>query len=215
MGAEKIDTSEPMIMGKMEPRIIGTVPKIICDTDTILVQGEIGTIDSLPEMPADTVTAVTIRKLKDRGLTGLVSILPDTMLYSRKPMDTVSRIATVVDTVVDILKDSVAALVPGWGPEARQKDVLNVYPNPVMRGGMMRLAWRGEAGDYAVAFLNLHGQITQERMIEVSGKGQVDEWAVPNGLAAGVYFLRVTERSSSDEVQRSGAKAYTVEVLVQ
>jgi hypothetical protein len=43
-------------------------------------------------------------------------------------------------------------------------------------------------------------------MIEVGGKGQVDEWAVPNGLVAGVYFLRVA---------RPGTKAYTVEVLVQ
>ncbi len=185
-----------MIMGKMMPRIIGTH-------------------DSVVEMPADTVTAVPVMNLKDRGLTGLVRMMPDTMLCSRKPMDTVSRIATVVDTVVNMLKDSVAALVPGLVPGARRGDVLNVYPNPVMRGGMIRLAWRGEAGTYAVAFLNLHGQITQERMIEVGGKGQIDEWAVPNGLAAGVYFLRVTERSSSDEVQRPGAKAYTVEVLVR
>jgi hypothetical protein len=166
------------------------------------LMGKVAAHDSVAEMPADTVTAVPIKRSRDEGFMGLVKIVPDTPLYSRKPMDTVSRIKALADTVVSILKDTVAAVVT----ELQQDDLLKVYPNPVLRGGVMRLAWRGEAGTYSVAFLNLHGQITQERVVEVGGKGQVDEWAVPNGLAAGVYFLRMA---------RPGEKGYTVEVLVQ
>ena len=43
-------------------------------------------------------------------------------------------------------------------------------------------------------------------MIEVVAKGQVDEWPLPAGLAAGVYFIRVSV---------AGEPAKTTEVLVQ
>jgi hypothetical protein len=48
--------------------------------------------------------------------------------------------------------------------------------------------------------------MTEERLIVVGAGGQVDEWAVPKGLAAGLYFFRVA---------RMGERAATVEVLIQ
>lgn len=198
---EKPDTSDPIILGDIEPRIIGTLPKIIYE-DTIVVQGGIGTDDSVRELPADTVTAAPIRKPMDDAFTGLVRIVPDTPSYTGKLMDMVSGIKTRVDTAINFLKDTIAAVVPG----CRQEDLLKIYPNPVMRGGVMRLAWRGDEGTYSAELLDLHRQIVAERMIYVAGKGQVDDWEVPNGLAAGVYFLWVV---------RPGEKGYTVEVLVQ
>jgi len=173
--------------------------------DSVLIK-KIGTDDSVSEMPADTVTAVPIGKPKDEAFTGLVRIVPDTPSYTGKLMDTVSGIKARVDTAINFLKDTVAAMVPGLVTGPRQEELLNVYPNPVMRGGMMRLAWRGDAGTYSAELLDLHRQIVAERMIYVAGEGQVDDWAVPNGLAAGIYFLWVV---------RPGEKGYTVEVLVQ
>jgi hypothetical protein len=198
------DTSVTMVTMGMPEVLVGDV-KVDVLPDGVLI-GKIAAHDTVAEMPADTVTAAPIKKSRDELFTGLVRIVPDTPLYSRKPMDTVSRIKALADTVVNILKDTVAAVVPELAPAFQREDLLKVYPNPVPRGGMIRLAWRGEAGSYSAAFYDLHGQMVQERMIDVAGKGQVDEWAVPNGLAAGVYFLRVV---------RPGEKGYTVEVLVQ
>jgi hypothetical protein len=117
-------------------------------------------------------------------------------------MDTVSRIKVAIDTVVNIWKDTVAAVSAVVGPD----EAVKVYPHPVMRGGMVRLLWGVEDGRYQVAMISVGGGVVQERVVVVGGKGQVDEWALPEGLAAGVYFLRVVG---------PGTRAYTVEVLVQ
>jgi hypothetical protein len=74
-------------------------------------------------------------------------------------------------------KDSVSIVVDSvrrWGMTA-PKPAVTVYPNPVVRGGMVRLAWSGEAGTYSVAFLGLHRQMTAERVIVV---GEFVSWRV-------------------------------------
>ncbi|HEV3412626.1 MAG TPA: hypothetical protein VG101_09105 [Puia sp.] len=164
------------------------------------VKGEIALNDTVEAMPADTVTAVV--KPKEESYTGLVVIVPDTTMGVGKRMDTVSRIKVAIDTVVNIWKDTVAAVSAVVGPD----EAVKVYPNPVMRGGMVRLLWGVEDGRYQVAMISVGGGVVQERVVVVGGKGQVDEWALPEGLAAGVYFLRVVG---------PGTRAYTVEVLVQ
>ena len=114
-----------------------------------------------------------------------------------------------MDSLVTMLKDTVAAAVPGFKspePVSQLKKILNVYPNPVVRGGTIRLAWREETGSYSVALLNSSGQVIQERLITVGGKEQIDEWTLPGGLAAGVYFL---------EAQRPGGETRTTKILVQ
>jgi hypothetical protein len=110
----------------------------------------------------------------------------------------------VADSVGALMKDVVDS-VKEWRVTA-PKPPVRVYPNPAVRGGMMHLGWSGEAGTYSVAFLDLHRQMKEGRVIVVGARGQVDEWVVPNGLAAGVYFFRVA---------RMGERAVMVEVLIQ
>jgi hypothetical protein len=124
--------------------------------------------------------------------------------WIKEAVDSVKEVMDSVKDVVDSVKDVVDS-VGRWGATA-PKPAVTVYPNPVVRGGMMRLSWSGEAGTYSVALLDLHGQMTEERLIVVGAGGQVDEWAVPKGLAAGLYFFRVA---------RMGERAATVEVLIQ
>jgi hypothetical protein len=112
---------------------------------------------------------------------------------------------TPIDTVTDILKQAVVDTLTALN--ILPKNELTVYPNPVARGGALQLAWQAEPGRYQLALLNTHGALVEQRMLEVAGKGQVDQWEVPVGLAAGVYFLRV--------VKEGGANVYTREILVR
>jgi hypothetical protein len=112
---------------------------------------------------------------------------------------------TPIDTMTDILKkvmvDTLAAL------NILPKNELTVYPNPAVRGGAIQVAWSGEPGKYQLSLLNTRGALVQQRMLEVAGKGQVDRWELPVGLAAGVYFLRV--------VGEERANSYTREIMVR
>jgi hypothetical protein len=110
-----------------------------------------------------------------------------------------------VDTVTDILKKVVVDTLTALN--ILPKNELTVYPNPVVRGAALQLAWSAEPGKYQLSLLNTRGALVEQRMLEVAGKGQLDQWQLPVGLAAGVYFLRV--------VGEGRAHSYTREILVQ
>lgn len=161
-------------------------------------------------------TARSVEPKIEFATTGQVALIGDTVLCTRiGGTDSVSNVVDSVKAVVNAVGgwikeavDSVKAGVDSIGVlgTTAPRPVVIVYPNPVVRGGVIRLAWNGEAGTYSVSFLDLHRQIAEERVIVVGARGQVDEWAVPNRLAAGVYFFRVA---------RMGERAFTVEVLIQ
>jgi hypothetical protein len=94
----------------------------------------------------------------------------------------VSIDTTILQKVVDTLS--------AW-PPLRKEDFVTLYPNPVERGGALHLAWLSEEGKYELALLNMRGQLIAERVVEVSGAGQVDQWVLPVGLAAGVYVVKI------------------------
>jgi hypothetical protein len=95
----------------------------------------------------------------------------------------------------------------------RKEDFVTLYPNPVERGGALHMAWLSEGGSYQLTLLDMRGRLVAERLVEVGGAGQVDQWVIPVGLAAGVYVLRITERS---EVLREGGRRVDVrEVMVR
>jgi hypothetical protein len=197
---DRPDTSELVFSGGVVPKLLYEKPvvkeELRADTTPMTI-GQIGSDDSVPEMPPDTVRSVAAKP--DYRITGAVKIINDTVLCTRKLEDD----SVVADTAGPLIVggvDSVAGLV------GSRRDVVTVYPNPVMRGGVMQMKWDAPAGTYSVVLLDLHGQINQERELEVAGKGQVDEWALPGGLAAGIYFLRVA---------RPGDRAVTKEILIQ
>ena len=178
------------------PVLTGTV-SAVCDTSSVDMGAPVVTIgevvenkvwvDTIRELPADTVYGWAMQT-KHLGAVKIV-------------WDSTIDIKAAIDTVVSAVKDTVAAVVQGFHPGP----IVRIFPNPVVRGGMMRLEWGG-GGRYQVALVSAGGALVQERMVETAGKGQIDEWMLPNGLAAGIYFLRVA---------RPGEKLYTVEVLVQ
>jgi hypothetical protein len=157
-------------------------------------------IDTIEELPADTVTGWQTQKR--RTLTGLVGIMPNRTEDKRNLLDTVTAIKVAVDSVASAVKDTVAAVMSGFVSNV----VVKVFPNPVARGGMLRLEWGGGGGRYQLALVSAGGAVVEERMVEVAGKGQIDEWRLPNGLTAGVYFLRLA---------RPGERVNTMEVIVQ
>ena len=171
--------------------VVGT-PQEIVSPDTA------GLLPDRETLPADTVTAYVPDK--STGYTGKVDIRADTTITSL--LDTVSGVKVVIDSVVSIFKDTLASVSAVFRPS----EVVKVFPNPVFRGGAMRMEWRGSSGRYDVALVSAGGAVIQQRTMDVGGKGQVDEWALPGGMAAGVYFLRVA---------RPGEKVQTTEVLVQ
>jgi hypothetical protein len=177
--------------------------------DTMATMGTpVKEVGEVVEMPADTVRAEAVNRRY--GFTGAVRIIGDTVLCTRKPDDDSTKVI-VGGAVAGIAVDTAGALMKGAmdsdaGPVGYGSDAVTVYPNPVMRGGVMRLGWKTEGGQYQVALFSTVGALVQERVIEVAGKGQVDELALSGGLAAGVYFLRVG---------KAGERVFTTEVLVR
>jgi hypothetical protein len=79
----------------------------------------------------------------------------------------------------------------------RKEDFVTLYPNPVERGGALHLAWLSAGGSYQLALLDMRGRLVAERLVEVGGSGQVDQWVMPVGLAAGVYVVRIVKEGNS------------------
>lgn len=191
------DTSQAVVPVVIDtpPMVPGTVTSAI-EVGDVIMQGEpdidligkIGIDSPVIERPADTVTAVQGPKRSDASNSGHTFFMGKAAACKSNPVDTLAGIDALVDTIANIVKDSVAAVVQSFKPvvAVRGTDELSVYPNPVIRGGSLRLAWRGEAGSYIVALLSVGGQVVQERRIEVGGKGQMDECPLPGGLAAGI-----------------------------
>jgi hypothetical protein len=192
MGAPKMNVANG------SDTVVGTISALV---------GKVGVSDTDWIEPPDTTTipeAIVTGKsiVKREAVTGELAVVSNAIFCNKIPPDTASRIKLAIDTVMGFLKDTVAAVtLTASGID----EAVKISPNPVMRGGMVRMQW-SNAGRYSAAILDLPGQIVQERMFEVGSKGQVDEWAVPNGLAAGVYFLRIA---------RPNGKGVTIELLIQ
>jgi hypothetical protein len=199
-----VDTTVPVVMGEIGPRVGYEDPVYIGDTDEIRldsvepahIMGKMKA-DSMElrvdttELPADTVVASNVVSRRTMGAVAMVKC--DTIWGTRNATDSVvgKMVRSMVDTVVDLF---------------RPAELVRVYPNPVVRGGVVKVAWKGVAGRYLVSMLSAGGAMVVEKEMTVAGKGQVDEWVVPNGLAAGIYFLRVAGM---------GKEGYTVKLVVQ
>lgn len=75
-----------------------------------------------------------------------------------------------------------------------------IYPNPVLSGGNASLGISMmDEGYYAVNFLNLSGQLMQQKEIWIDGKARVLNIDVPN-VAAGSYFLVLTNKKTGKKM---------------
>lgn len=221
-GSESRRPAKPLV----EARVQGGVSALREAKDTDVFTGM---IMAEPKMEMGDV-AIALRRVKDSARVRLPAIVPISSLNG--PADTLPTLAPpvisppperelvgyaggisvsrcvkirTIDTVTDILKQAVVDTLTALN--ILPKTELSVYPNPVARGGALQMAWQAEPGKYQLTLLNIGGGLVQQRMLEVAGKGQVDQWEVPAGLAAGIYVLRV--------VKEGVAKSYTREIVVR
>ena len=111
------------------------------------------------------------------------------------------------DSIVDTVKQWVADTLTTLKLLPKAESGWTMYPNPVMRGSALRFSGQTEKGVYHMSLFSAAGALIQERVLEVSGPGQVDSWEMPARLAAGVYFIRV--------VRAGQAGVWTQEVVVE
>ena len=170
---ERIGEVQPVIRKERDSSAIEgrLAARFVPDTDRVEIKA--GSI----RPPADTLPAPT-SATRSEEMTAF-----DGGIVVEKKID--SAIDVLTDTAKQLVSDTLAAL--GWRPAP----ALNIYPNPVSRGGAMQLAWKAQPGQYQLALMSTSGQLIAERMLDVGGAGQVDSWKIPASLAAGIYILQV------------------------
>jgi len=195
MVAEGSDKGRPMKTGKIEvrepradtdstfPRIGMSIPRIdvkktLKGTEQALMGDMVKIEPDSIQPPADTLSTVLAGMTRSEEFTGF-----NGGIVVGAKVD--SAIDILTDTVKQIVADTLAAL--GWRPAPD----LNIYPNPVSRGGALQLAWKTQPGQYQLTLMDMRGQLIAERILDVGGPGQVDSWEIPASLAAGIYVLRV------------------------
>lgn len=142
-----------------------------------------------------------------------IPVSPNALQFSRNESSvtmhiggiTVGRQITAIQAAVDTITKAVADTLTVFGIFPNNE--LSIYPNPVPRGSSLQIAWKSGPGKFQLALYDAGGALVQRRMVEVAGKGQVDQWEMPTGLAAGIYVLRAAKEGSS--------KVYTREVVLR
>ncbi len=196
----------PTFMGDVvvvKPGTKEEVTRIVPDTDKAVEMGVPVMVeaDSI-RPPGDTMSGVLPETRVGQELTGMLG----GVVVGVK----VTRLTDILaDTVKQIVADTLAAL--DWRPAPD----LNIYPNPVPRGGTLQLAWTAQPGSYQLTLMDSRGQLIAERMREVVGKGQVDSWEIPARLAAGIYILRVVRAGGSGGAAGSATAAGPVAVCTR
>ena len=170
----RVERTSVVIRGRRATRLVP-------DTNRVKM-GKVAMAEADPiRPPADTLPAVAPPTMPLKALTGIVGGLQVCVKVTR-----VRDILT--DTVRQLAADTLAVL--GWRPAPD----LNIYPNPVSRGGAIQLAWKTQPGQYQLTLMNTRGQLIAERILDVGGAGQVNSWEIPASLAAGIYILRVVRQ---------------------
>lgn len=100
--------------------------------------------------------------------------------------------------LIQAIKDTLSVFLP--------KKELVVYPNPVRKGEGVHISWQTEPGTYQVSLFSMSGALVSQRVLEVTGKDQVNDWAIPSGIASGVYLIRAVT---------TNGKNYTRQLIVE
>jgi hypothetical protein len=69
---------------------------------------------------------------------------------------------------------------------------ISVFPNPVAEGGNVKISFADyPAGNYDLQLIDVNGKVLSTRTVNVNGKGQVTDFALPKFLAKGTYLVKV------------------------
>lgn len=87
--------------------------------------------------------------------------------------------------------------------EVITRNTISIYPNPVTNG-FFKISFADQApGRYNVQLLDVAGKVISTRPYTLANKVQVEEFTLPQQLAAGNYLVRVvSEKSSTPVVQQ-------------
>lgn len=76
------------------------------------------------------------------------------------------------------------------------RNVISVYPNPVT-DGFFKISFAGRLpGRYIVQLLDAGGKVVSARNCNLVNKVQVEEFRLPQQLAAGNYLVRVVNKKT-------------------
>jgi hypothetical protein len=107
------------------------------------------------------------------------------------------------ETVAEKIKKK----INDWTPTALKKDI-KVYPNPVIRGDLIRLGLAfKQTGEYKLELLNAGGQVMWVKPLIMHTKEQVTAIPTQTTWSAGVYWIRI----SAPDIKN----VYQAKVLVQ
>jgi hypothetical protein len=82
-------------------------------------------------------------------------------------------------------------------PDVITRNVIAVYPNPVT-AGRFKVSFADQApGRYNVQLLDIAGKVISSRPVIINSKVQVEEFSLPQKLAAGNYLVRVVNEANS------------------
>jgi hypothetical protein len=105
------------------------------------------------------------------------------------PVDAITPRSGLMDSLKQFVTDTLSTLrlIP--------KNELIIYPNPVRRGGSIRLSGLNERSAYRVAVFSASGALLQERFLE--GGGSAPIYSMPASIASGVYLIQVVRQGQS------------------
>lgn len=102
-----------------------------------------------------------------------------------------------------VLNDVAAAAMPGKTAQQIISNAISVYPNPVT-DGYFKLSFSDQApGRYQIQLMDAAGKVISTQSVNINNKVQVEEFRVPQQVAAGNYLVRViNERGNFSVVNK-------------
>ncbi len=92
---------------------------------------------------------------------------------------------------------TVAKTIPSTVKEVVVKNAISVYPNPVTEGYFNLSFADQKPGRYQIQFMDVNGKVVSVQQANINNKVQVEEFRLPQKVAAGSYVVRVTNEDGS------------------
>ncbi|MEP7257390.1 MAG: T9SS type A sorting domain-containing protein [Flavitalea sp.] len=75
---------------------------------------------------------------------------------------------------------------------------ISVYPNPVRTSSFRVTFMNKESGRYNIQLVDIAGRITSDKVVSISGPGQVSEIKMDPGFAKGMYMVKVLSNNKKE-----------------
>jgi hypothetical protein len=136
----------------------------------------------------------------------------DTTVISQNEMDTVFVVSDSnvrrrkISGAVCVITSVTTAQEDKQNRRGEKESLLSLYPNPVSKGGLLKLNLWLEKGEYVLLLLTGSGQMVQKEKVFVEFKSQVLNFRLKE-VPAGTYFVRLMNSKTG--------RAFTEKLIVQ